>query len=61
MASHLVLPWNWGYGHLRNGLLRTLVLCLLLEKGRPFYMVIQATQKSSRLQGEDRTFISQLL
>ena len=39
---------------------RTLFLRLVLETGSPFYEVILATRKSSRLQGKGGTFISQL-
>ena len=35
-------------------------LRFLLEKGPPFYMVIRATRRLSRLQCEGSTFISQL-
>ena len=38
----------------------TIFLCLLLETGLPFYMVIQARLRSTRLQGKGSTFISQL-
>ena len=39
--------------------LGTLFLCLLLEMGLPFYVVIRAIQRSSHLQGKGSTFISQ--
>ena len=32
----------------------------LVETGPPFYVVIRATQRSTRLQGKGSTFISQL-
>ena len=32
----------------------------LIETGPPFYVVIRATRRSSRLQGKGSTFISQL-
>ena len=38
----------------------TILFRLLLETGPPFYMVIKATQSSSRLQCKGSTFISQL-
>ena len=41
--------------------LGTLLLQLLLEKGPPFYVVIRATRRSSRLQSKGIIFISQLL
>ena len=41
---------NWGLYFLR----------LLLDTGLPFYVLIRATQRSSRLQGKGSTFISQL-
>ena len=40
--------------------LGTLFLFLLLETGPTFYVVIQATRRSSHLQGKGSTFISQL-
>ena len=36
------------------------ILRLLMETGPPFYVVIRATRRSSRLQGKGSTFISQL-
>ena len=36
------------------------IVCLLLETGLPFFVVIRATRISSRLQGKGSTFISQL-
>ena len=38
----------------------TIFLRLLMETGPPFYVVIRATRRSSRLQGKGSTFISQL-
>ena len=39
----------------------TLFLRLLLGTGPPFYVVIRATRRSTRLQGKGSTFISQLV
>ena len=39
---------------------RHYILRLLIETGPPFYVVIRATRRSSRLQGKGSTFISQL-
>ena len=36
------------------------ILRLLMETGPPFYVVIRATRRSSRLQDKGSTFISQL-
>ena len=44
----------------RKYLLRTLFFRLQLETGPPFYVVIQATRRSTRVQGKGSTFISQL-
>ena len=38
----------------------SIFLRLLLDTGLPFYVVIRATQRSSRLQGKGSTFVSQL-
>ena len=40
--------------------LGTLFLRVLLETGPPFYVVVRATRRSNRLQGNGSTFISQL-
>ena len=55
----------WGSMHLARTRITVLIgdsnfLRLLLDTGPPFYVVIRATQRSSRLQGKSSTFISQL-
>ena len=44
----------------RKHKLGTLFLRVLLETGPPLYVVVRATRRSNRLQGNGSTFISQL-